>query len=663
MVKKAINIIWFFFILFQANGQNLQMVERDTIYLEEFLGIEKVQYYMEDTLFVKQGNYDFISQLYNQLLSNSIRKLQIKGKYQENRFHGQWEYKLSDLDLDIKSLTEGSNMGLEYYLNGIERSAKFNYLNGIPEGNWMIEVVTVKDNKRLPETNGGNFTFKDGIAVGEFKFDDLQGKNFLRGNLNDEGFFDGDLILRYIYNGDEIKESRVYRDGFLIKLNKFNETEGTLDVDIVYEDVVQKLEDSDGQIQEINFRISEEGFGVLFQNGYTMIDEKLIEQVEGNSILDNIFYRFNRFSEGLTDEREGPTFKLTRRFKFVYPEEEERLIRSVQPRLNIMLDEYNDFLSNAKFILNRDRIDSLPYIFGFIDHARRKAQDMLDVIELTEEGFFDFLYRPNYYPNGLPNLNQSDSFTYEEAGEEKEAKFDLGIYVDSPYRIMEQMEAFTDTLKQQTDEYLDYSYMEISIFDEQATIDSLDNQIVQLKVRADALYSFLQVIPEDRTFEEMPLDYRIYRVIHNNTLQRLQNEYLDAEDYDQKVGLGVELTCMFNYLIEQHDEILFIENMPERLDREFTRFSPNPFFERDIETKILPAIYGKGTGPLFNAYAENLFESRNCKDLQNNLEKFRKLENRLKELVKRSDTEEVVRLDRALRRENIPSRIERLLNL
>lgn len=66
---------------------------------------------------------------------------------------------------------------------------------------------------------------------------------------------------------------------------------------------------------------------------------------------------------------------------------------------------------------------------------------------------------------------------------------------------------------------------------------------------------------------------------------------------------------------------------------------------------------------MFNAYAENLFESRNCKDLQNNLEKFRKLENRLKELVKRSDTEEVVRLDRALRRENIPSRIERLLNL
>ncbi|EOZ93563.1 hypothetical protein A33Q_3509 [Indibacter alkaliphilus LW1] len=663
MFKKLINIFFLVFVSMSIHAQRASIMERDTIYLDEFFGVEKFEHLIQDTLIIKHGNYSFSSELFNELLVNKISKLEVNGKYKGNYYQGTWQYKLTELEVDIIGIREARNMSLEYILNGTEKNASLDYNEGLPNGLWKIGIVKINENRRTPEITGGQFIFDHGVAINDFTFDDPQNHYFVRGVLNEEGFFDGDLILRFKRNREEIKETRFYQNGFLLKLSRFNESKGELEAEIIFNDVQKQLEDADGKIEEINFTISQEGFGVLFQNGYNLNDNKLTEQEEGNLILEEVIERYRKFSRGHDQEREEPKFNLTRRFKFIYPEEEGKLIRNVRPRLNIMLEEYNDFLSNAKFILNRERMDSLPYIFGFIDHARRKAQDMLDVIALTEDGFFDFLYRPNYYPNGLPNLNQADSFNYEEAGEEKEAEFDLGIYVDSPYRIMEQIEVFTDTLKQQTDEYLDYAFMEIRIFDEQATIDSLDNQIVQLKSKADALYSFLQVIPEDRTFEEMPLDYRVYRVIHNNSLQRLQNEYLDAENYDEKVKVGEELTCMLDYLIDQHEEILFIEEMPDRLDKEFTRFSPNPFFERDIETKILPAIYGKGTGPLFKYYAENLFESRNCKDLQSNLEKFRKLENRLKELVKRSDTEEVVRLDRALRRENIPNRIERLLNL
>ncbi|MGY6544725.1 hypothetical protein [Arthrospiribacter ruber] len=639
-------------------------MERDTVYFEEFLGREKFQYFIdEDSSLVKSGSYAFTSELYNQLLSNELTQLEIDGKYSNNRFEGVWEYKLFELEVELLKIRDGRTVVLENNLDGIERTARLNYKQGKPEGAWKIENIIITSNRKSQETTGGTINFKEGTAIGNFSFDDPKDRNFVRGTLNEEGFLEGELTIRFVRDGDEIKEVRTFKDGFLLKLSKFNETEGKLEAEIFYKDVQSQLEDADGRIEDINFTISEEGFGIGFQNGYNLGDEKLTEQEEGNEKINIILNRYKRFATGLVNERDEPQFNLTRRFKFVYPEEEEDIIRDVQPRLNIMLEEFNDFLSNPQFILNRDRIDSLPYVFGFIDHSRKRVQDMLEVIEQMEDGFFDFLYRPNFYPNGLTGLNQPSTFTYEENGKEEEAEYDLGVYVDSGFDLISQIAEVTEVLRERTNELLDFSFMEIRIFDEQATIDSLDSDIVQLKTRADALYSFLQEIPADRTFEEMPLDYRVYRVIHNNTLVRLQDEYLDAEDYEEKVAKGEELTCMLQYLIDQHDEILYIEEMPERLDKTFTRFSPNPFFERDIETKILPNIYGKGTGPLFQSYAENLFESSSCKSLQSNLEKFRKLEDRLKELAKRSDSEEVVRLDRALRRENIPNRIERLLNL
>lgn len=650
-------------VIINVKGQSPHTIERDTVYLDEFLGKETFQVIEVEDSLIKNGSYTFKSELFKQLLSSELKKLEISGNYLENKFHGLWDYKLSELDLELRSIKEGRLLSLDYVLNGIERTAKFRYESGVPSGLWQIEIISVKDNRRLTETNGGQVSFSRGLATGEFRFDDLQNRKFIRAALNEDGFFEGEVIIRYLLEGDEIKETRRYQNGFLLKLLKYNESKGQVEEEVVFDDVKEKLDDTDGEIREINFRISEQGFGTLFQNGYNLGDKEITSQEFGNLILDEIIGRYKRFSKGLENERDEPQFNLTRRFKFVYPEEEEDIIRDVQPRLNIMLEEFNDFLSNPQFILNRDRIDSLPYVFGFIDHSRRRVQDMLEVIEQMEDGFFDFLYRPNFYPNGLSGLNQPSTFTYEEDGKEEEADFDLGVYVDSGFDLISQIAEVTEVLRERTNELLDFSFMEIRIFDEQATIDSLDSEIVQLKTRADALYSFLQEIPADRTFEEMPLDYRVYRVIHNNTLVRLQEEYLDAEDFEEKVAKGEELTCMLQYLIDQHDEILYIEEMPERLDKTFTRFSPNPFFERDIETKILPNIYGKGTGPLFQSYAENLFESSSCKSLQSNLEKFRKLEDRLKELAKRSDNEEVVRLDRALRRENIPNRIERLLNL
>lgn len=662
-MRKVIYISLLILIFFSAEAQKTQVMERDTVFLGEFLGTEKFQFIERDTFKIKQGTYSFNSQLFNQVLSKNLFQLQINGNYIEGRFNGLWEYKLSELELEINGIGQGRNVVLDYNLTGVDRVGKFNYKSGVPEGNWRIDNVVIRQNRRLNETNGGSINFKNGLAVGAISFDGFRSQNFLRGNLNEFGFFDGEVSIEYTNENTRIKELRTYRNGFLIKLVKTEPSSQNDIVNINFPDVISKLDDADGKLEGINYTISDQGFGVLFQNGYNDNDEKLTEQKDGNNIILDVLSRFERFAKNQRTERDEPIFNLTRRFKFIYPEKEDSIIRFMEPKLKIMLDEYNSFISNPKFILNKQRIDSLPYILGFIDHARRKTQDMLDVVDLVNDGFFDFLYRPNYYPGGLPNLNRPDKFSFQDNGDQFEADFDLGIYVDDPAAIIKQIDEFSELLREKTDKFLEYSFMEIRIFDEQATIDSLDNLIVQLKTKTDALYSFFQIIPDGKSLEEMPLDYRVYRVLNNTVIQKIQDNYLDAEVFEEKVKHGEELTCLLSVLAEKYDEINNIEDIPTRLEKEFTRFSPNPFFERDIETKILPGIYNKGTGPLLQEYILELIGSRTCTELKNNISKFEKLENRLKTLAKQSDNVDVGKLDRALRRENVPARIERLLNL
>ena len=636
-----------------------QQVEKDTLYYNEFFGREIYSLKKMDSVFLKEGKYEFRSTLFNRTLSNQLSKLFISGNYKSGKYNGIWEYRLVEYDLEIHGLKDGRIVGLEYELNGVERSAKFNYVNGLPKGEWKIDNIIVERNRKASESSGAQFIFKDGLAVGDFYFNGVVSKSSLKGKLNEEGFLDGILTLSYVEDGIQKREIRNYENGFLtvVELYIGNQLQNR----VVYDDVIEKLKEKEENKQPLNFTISEEGFGYVFQNGYNPSDDKLKIQEQGSLVFKRVLDRYQKFSSNAIDERQVPRFNFTRRFKFVYPESEKEIISQLKPTLNIMLDEYNSFLSNPKFILNRYRIDSMPYIFGYVDHSRRKVQEMLDVISLSEEGFFDFLFRPNYFPEGLPNLNKPDVFRIEQNGKEIESPFDLGVYVNDPEILIEQINIYSEALKQKTDKFLEYAFMQIKIFDEQATIDSLDSQIVQLRNKVEALYSFQQLIPQGKTFEQMELDYKLLKILDNNSLIKLQADYLDSDNYEGKVEMGVRLSCILQELIDKHEFILDIEEMPKRLEAYFIRYSPNPFFERDVETKILPHIYGKGTGPLLKEYIENLFRSKTCRELKANLEKIEKLENRLIELSKRSNEEEIGRLDRALRRENIPSRIERLL--
>lgn len=125
---------------------------------------------------------------------------------------------------------------------------------------------------------------------------------------------------------------------------------------------------------------------------------------------------------------------------------------------------------------------------------------------------------------------------------------------------------------------------------------------------------------------------------------------------------GEKLILLLNALDGNYHRIMAIERMPASLDSAFTRYIPNPFFERMAESKIKQHIYQKGGVRLFDFYLDQLKSTKDHQQFVSAIDEVFKLYDRLNELAE-SDDEEVERLNKRLRRETIPERIRRLLGL
>lgn len=658
-------VIPLLFISLIANAQQRRTVEMDTVWLGIYQGKQRFQVIDRDGRTIKQGFFVFESGLLTSRGSDRIQKLELKGNYREGLPQGQWESSRTETSLELRSVKGEANLQLDYSLDGLERIGRFNFKAGVPHGDWRIEVNKIESNKKSPTGSSSRFQFQDGIASGAFSFMSYTMPVVLRGTLDAKGFLDGELFLEYETESKTIvQEIRRYAGGFLLAISKKRKDETAPYLVLEFEDVKQKLQEIQDGSSEGRFTISDKGFGTTFQNGYESQDPYLVHQEEGNLLLDDLIGRYKEMANKVPSIVAGPEFPMTRRFKFFYADLDDNLQSMTAARLRVMRSTYNDFLSDPRFLLQRDRVDSLPYVFGFLEHALGKVDRLLEVNALIEDGFFDHLNRDTYFRNGISGLEKSDSFVYRTGGKSIETPFDLGVYIDSSDDLVQKMDKYAEMLKGLSDRYLEKAFNSVKLFENQYAVDSLDRSIVALRTKAEALYGFYQVIPADRKFEEMPVDYRVFKVLDKNLLGVLMEQYLDTEiSTEAKIKKGEELTCLLLYLTDNHATIAGFGEMRERLTARFTRYSPNPFFERDVESRILPNIYQKGTGILLEDYVLQMYQAKSCADLGDRIGKINRLEKRLTELSALSNQIEIERLDRALRRENIPVRIERLLGL
>jgi hypothetical protein len=474
-------------------------------------------------------------------------------------------------------------------------------------------------------------------------------------------FFDGKLILRYFDDDEEVTETREYDNGFLISL-KIQHPKNSKSIDIIYDDVLVRLKQVIRN-NNLDYKISSKGFGVEFNNGYQEQNIKLATQERGNKVLHQLFTSFDSFLKTDTIGLIKNTVPLTRRFQFVYPKEEDSLVAVLKNKANLYKTEIKNYVEDPKYILNKKKSDTLSYHYEFLKQALEKLDIVIEVTKKIENHYFDFLYRDYYYKDGVIGLNKVGTITYQQGNKSVSKEFNIGVFVDKPQNLLKQLETYTTSLYNRSKKYMEQSSTKILRFEKQEHIDQLDARIVYFSHKTDSLYNGYNILKDKKDYDkkDLPFCYKFYQEIRNRLIEDSNKLYIEKDIYDEKVEAGEELLCLFEALESHINSCEILHRFPNWVDEVFTVYQKNPFDERMFESKFLGNIERSGIR-LYQYYGEGILRSTSCREINENYEKLFKLQNRLKELSDENN-EETQRLNRALRRENVPARIERLLGL
>lgn len=596
-----------------------------------------------------------------------IHKLEIHGlRDQNNLTDGTWTFFFSQLDIliDRLHLARNAELSLEYNLEGTEKVYHFNYRQGVPHGKWIIRDKLISDKKYLRTGIVSYLNFNDGILAGSFfgEYDNTFGLVKIIGRTNAEGFLEDKLLIEYSTESGSYEEVRHYRNGLLTSIDLYVDEDGCNLIDrIFYDDVLDNLQKLENDTTGINFELSKRGFGLIFNNGYRENEVKLTAQNTGNKHFHDFLKKFDRFPLFADSMAQASRYPLTRTFQYVYPSDERELIQQLKEKTDRILALQKSFIESPKFILDKEKSDSLAFIYGYIENAYTKSLLVKDALGKIDSDFFKLRSRNNFYRNGIEGLNAPDTIYYSLGKENRFKIIEEPVLITSPEDLVVQTGNFLNFLHETTDNFINYTRNQVRSYERQATIDSLNNLIVLSTNNLLDVYEDSDTLFYGRRPEELPLSFKLYLITTNRLITPLRLQYINEEDFSKKLYIGSELLCLLQELDYNILEVQRMERISEELNLAFTVFSENPFYQRQAESKILPNIEKAGL-LLIEFYIEQMLRINNCDELKARFNKVYSIEKRLKELAVSNDRE-AFQIDRALRREKVPVRIERILGL
>lgn len=674
MIKSSLSLLLFcfclvcFFTQVEAQKKWDKQIIVDTT-LQSFEG--NIQYHVQfvaDSARVLNGPVQFTSLLQMQEGRNvpAFRELTFKGQMVSGLKHGAWVFNLNHYLLDKFEIQHGQTLRFLHQINGTEYTYKHNYVDGMREGQWRISSRSVLNGRLGKEQSKGNLHFENNQVSGPFFFKGMTDsfEEFsVTGFVNKQGFLDSILTIHYMREGIPVVETRLYEDGFLLDLRIEDEQTDTLIYAIQLLDVKHKLIDLSDESRSTRISKDETFYGLTFDNNYLEDDPRLLSQNEGNKVLRLAIDHLLFGDDLMVENYVKPIGFHTRKFKFTYNPDEQLYIDSIMALNAEIKDRIASLSERPKFVLRKStslELTRMQHIFALIRHKT----DLIDQeFRLIQSDYFKYTDRTEFYKNGIEGLNKVDSLEFNFSGKTFSEAFDLGILVDQPEKIVYQTLALQKSLLsfiQQADEVITRSLVQ---FDEQEQIDELESIISKVATNLDESYPNLETY-KSKPNGEIPFAYKMYISVNERLLSPVKQRYLqNSLSVDEALQVGNNMLCLMRFLLENKAEFDRIEGLPRFWnDSVFTVYQDNPFDYRPFESKIMSGVQS-AVNTLLKYQANNMLNAKSCEALKEELAGIVKLQKRVLYLRQNYQTENVILLDRSLRRERVPQRIMRMLEL
>ncbi|MCC5924210.1 MAG: hypothetical protein JJT77_10515 [Crocinitomicaceae bacterium] len=667
MGSKYLILIFLLLSSVFSNGQNITRESKDTMLYDKYEGKIVFQKINTDTALIRQGKIFFRSELHKDLKESALKRIVIDGNYSNNLKNGEWKIAESKFDILIADVTKRRDIySIDYELEGIVYDIKMNFNNGIRQGEWTINKSIIDDNRKKPQKNNGKLYFDSGLLVDHVFYSNEEDGVSIDFNLNKEGFIDGESVFKYLDNGKRITEKRYYENGFLLRIEKSeDESRNPFEI-IVFEDISEKLDFISKNPHQDKYEISNDGFGLLFDNGYNASKELktyIDVQLKGNNLVEKLLGEFDKYLTSSPNEQRSPRFNFTRRLKYIYERDELEKLKGLKKELLSACETYSDFVNQPRNRLYKTKSANLSEAMVYIINANKKCEIILTEIDKMILGKYDYLYRPNFYSKGIRGLDEIDTLKYRTPNNDTlEVVFDLGLLITSHDQLVDNLIVYTHRMFEKTADYKNLANQKVKLFSQQEIIDELDSMILYAQVVNDSLYGDFLTL-KSKPFQDLMFSQKIYFVYQNELLSEIKDDYLVSQEFEEKQKLGNQLVCYKKMFNNQYTALKDLGDAYGSIDSLFTVYEENPFDYRKFESKILGNIREKGGRVLFRSYIEELLKIVDCEEIPNKIEKMNILLERLTYLAENYKTEEAVRINRLIRRESVPGRIERVLGL
>lgn len=614
------------------------------------------------------GRFSFTSDVLRQS-GDQVRQLVISGTYRNGNKSGDWNYETSNFNVDYKRITGTS---VETIVDGTIHKLRARYKDGMADGRWTLTLQRVRSNKPMLPLSTASMTFSEGNPTGKFFFNDTASDTPLDidGAFDKDGYFDGQWKMVYSINDVVYQEEREYYSGFLISLLLKEKNSNDTLFAVSFTDVKFKL-DRIAHKNENAIGFGDRKFGILFNDGYTENDTRLLAQANGNAVLQQVLNYFVD-SSGIYFTMPGfarPQTGYTRRFQYIYPAKEDELIEILYPMLNTMEQQYDSLLNLPVLRLNQQRYDTLAYYSALLQLGMDKISIVRAMLAEVESGKFDYEFRDNFYRHGVPGLEGEDSVRFSHRGRPMIRVMELKDKVLSPDSLVLNVYRYVISLDAYLSKYYDLVSPILTELQQESRIASSDETIIKLLDTLFITYTGDPIVKHNVSDEELrskhnlnDLQLEIFKRYTRIILQRKMQEYVDTQDFNTRLARGEIILGVIHALIESYSQLERIPKLSDELDKAFIRYTSNPFFPRDLETRIKTGIYSRGVEILLPYLIDELKKSSSAEELNEKINTIFKLDSRLRELAE-TDDRETNRLNSRIRRENQPERIRRLLGV
>lgn len=654
----------FLILLFFGYGYSAVLAQKtksgDTLIFDSFEGVYTQTFKSENNSSFKNGSFKFESKVLQDSIYNRLNKLSIQGSHKDGYYHGYWTFSKLIYELDIKNVNQGRTHSLDYALNGKEIRVVMRFNNGLATGRWMIDKYLIENSRQRELQNSGFIFCNNGFFNGEFSYKNDDEKVSLNGKLNEDGYLDGQLLIRWRdENNKDIREEREYRDGFLLQLNRFEGDDQTPFLNLEYRDVEMQLQLLQNESQN-EIKISDGFYGVHFDNGYKQKDLRNEMQKEGNQWVEHFLSVFTGFLDENSTEVNLPQIRFTKRFVFDYGDDLE-LLDKLKKQNQLLLNNAEQFINTPSNILYAAQSDSVARSMRVMQQINDKARIIEDVLEKIASGFFESRNRDNFYSSGIAGLNTNETLYYPSKKDSIAFVWEPSKLITSADNLLANLEDYLSFLEMKYKKHEKNTTTKVTNLQQATTLSAIDTTIVHYEAQNEANFGSIDALSK-KPFENLGFEQKIYLLAHQKKLAQIRKNYLAKTEFEDKKEIGNQYIDNLKNLASQYERLRQVGIEQKRIDSLFTIYEDNPFDYRMVEIPILSQIKEKGLR-LFRHYAEELYAETKPERFEQRLSQIELLLTRLKYFSENYNNADVQAINRAVRRESVPARIERLFDL